>query len=64
LSITREITRKFTMDVRYVGTKGTGLYGWFDLNTPDVFYNPALLNALKVTRAGATIHSSTSCSWV
>jgi hypothetical protein len=40
------------MDVRYVGTKGTGLYGWFDLNTPDVFYNPALLNALKVTRAG------------
>ncbi len=47
LSITREITRTFTMDVRYVGTKGTGLYGWFDLNTPDVFYNPPLFNALK-----------------
>ena len=52
LSITREITRKFTMDVRYVGTKGIGLFGWFDLNTPDVFYNTPLFNALKVTRAG------------
>jgi hypothetical protein len=52
LSITREITRKFSLDVRYVGTKGTGLYGWFDLNTPDVFYNNPLFNALKVTRAG------------
>ncbi len=52
LSITREITRKFSLDVRYVGTKGTGLYGWFDLNAPDVFYNTPLFNALKVTRAG------------
>jgi hypothetical protein len=52
LSITREITRKLSLDVRYVGTKGTGLYGWFDLNTPDVFYNNPLFNALKVTRAG------------
>src|SRR5262249_35669559 len=52
LSTTREITRKFSLDVRYVGTKGTGLYGWFDLNTPDVFYNTALFNALQTTRAG------------
>src|SRR5262249_6108554 len=52
LSITREITRKFSLDVRYVGTKGTGLYGWFDLNTPDVFYNTPLFNALQTTRAG------------
>jgi hypothetical protein len=52
LSITREITRRFTLDARYVGTKGNGLYGWFDLNTPDVFYNSPLFNALKVTRAG------------
>ena len=52
LSITRQITRNFTLDARYVGTKGVGLYGWFDLNTPDVFYNSPLFNALKVTRAG------------
>jgi hypothetical protein len=52
LSITRQLTRNFTLDARYVGTKGVGLYGWFDLNTPDVFYNSPLFNALKVTRAG------------
>jgi hypothetical protein len=52
LSITRQLTRTFTLDARYVGTKGTGLYGWFDLNTPDVFYNSPLFNALQVTRAG------------
>src|SRR4029077_12195493 len=52
LSITRQLTRTFTLDARYVGTKGTGMYGWFDLNAPDVFYNPQLFNALQVTRAG------------
>ncbi len=52
LSITRQVTRTFTLDARYVGTKGTGLWGWYDLNTPDVFYNTPLFNALQTTRAG------------
>jgi hypothetical protein len=52
LSITREITRTFSLDVRYIGTKGTGMYGWYDLNSPDVFYNPQLFDALQTTRAG------------
>jgi hypothetical protein len=52
LSITRELSRNLTLDVRYIGTRGTGLYGWFDLNSPNVFYNPALFDALERTRRG------------
>ena len=35
-----------------VFTSLPGLYGWFDLNSPDVFYNTPLFNALQTTRAG------------
>ena len=52
LSVTRELSRNLTMDVRYIATRGTGLTGWFDLNVPDVFYNPALFDALERTRRG------------
>ena len=43
LSITREISRNLTLDVRYIGTRGTGLTGFFDLNAPDVFGEMGLM---------------------
>jgi hypothetical protein len=55
LSITRELSRNLTLDVRYIGTRGTGLTGFFDLNAPDVFYNPALFDALERTRRGEDV---------
>src|SRR2546426_1719829 len=55
LSITREISRNLTLDVRYIGTRGTGLTGFFDLNAPDVFYNPGLFDALERTRRGEDV---------
>lgn len=52
LSVTREILRNLTLDVRYIGTKGIKLFGFFDLNIPNVFYNPPLFDALERTRRG------------
>jgi len=52
LSVARQLTKKQSLDVRYVGTlqrKGLGSLG---LNTSTVMYNPELFNALAVTRAG------------
>jgi hypothetical protein len=55
LSITREMSRNLTLDVRYIGTRGLKLTGWFDINAPDVFYNPALFDALERTRRGENV---------
>jgi len=55
LSVTRELTRNVTLDVRYIGTRGVGLYGWYDLNTPNVFYNRPLFDALERTRRGEDV---------
>ncbi len=55
LSVTREISRNLTLDVRYVGTRGLKLTGFFDLNSPDVFYNPTLFDALQRTRRGEDV---------
>ncbi len=55
LSVTRELTRNVTLDVRYIGTRGIGMYGSYDLNSPDVFYNPALFDALERTRRGENV---------
>jgi hypothetical protein len=55
LSVTREISRNLTLDVRYIGTRGTGLTGFFDLNAPNVFYNPTLFDALERTRRGEDV---------
>src|SRR5262245_62159628 len=41
LSVTRDITRNFNLDVRYIGTRGVKLLSdLFNLNAPNVFYNP------------------------
>jgi hypothetical protein len=55
LSVTRELARNVTLDVRYIGTRGIGLYGWYDLNSPDAFYNPTLFDALERTRRGENV---------
>jgi len=52
LSVTRQVTRLVTLDVRYIGTLARKQAGNVDLNTSTVFYNPELLDALNRTRAG------------
>jgi hypothetical protein len=39
LSITREVTKDLTADIRYVGTKDTKLYGTIPLNQPNFLTN-------------------------
>src|SRR6185295_18404820 len=56
LSVTRELSRNLSLDVRYIGTRGLKLYGdLFDLNASDVFYNPVLFDALQKTRNGEDV---------
>ena len=50
-SVTRELQQNVTLDVRYVGTKGTKLYGTIPLNQPNFLTN-GLKEALDITRAG------------
>jgi hypothetical protein len=50
-SVTRTFQKNLTLDVRYVGTKGTKLFGSVPLNQPNYLTN-GLLDALNVTRAG------------
>jgi hypothetical protein len=50
-SITREVGKNITADVRYVGTKGTKLYGTLPLNQRNFLTN-GLLEALNITRTG------------
>jgi Carboxypeptidase regulatory-like domain len=52
LSVTRQINPKFTADVRYTGTLGRRLDGGVNLDTPNVYHNPELLQALLDARAG------------
>jgi len=55
LSANRDLSRKLNLDVRYVGTKGVALYGTINLNSPNVFYNPVLFDALERTRRGENV---------
>ena len=52
LSIQREITSNLLLDVSYVGSKGTKLYGRDDLNYVKI--QGGFLDAFNVTRAGGT----------
>jgi hypothetical protein len=51
LSVTRQINRKFTVDVRYTGTMGRKQAGSFDINQNNVYSNPELFQALTDARA-------------
>jgi hypothetical protein len=55
LSVTRRVTPKVELDVRYIGTRGLKLNGNYNLNVPNVFYNPALFDALERTRRGENV---------
>lgn len=51
-SITRQLPRNMTLDVRYIGTFGRKQQGTLDLNTPNIYHNPELFQALTDARAG------------
>ena len=52
LSVTRVINRQFTIDLRYTGTLGRRLDSGVNLDLPNVYHNPELLQALLDARAG------------
>jgi hypothetical protein len=52
LSVTTEVHRNMTVDVRYIGTQGRKLLGDININTNSLYYNKELLDALTVTRNG------------
>src|SRR5688572_8367769 len=51
LEIQREISRNFTFEVRYVGSKGTHLLGGISINDVNIYEN-GILEAFNITRAG------------
>ena len=55
VSVNRDLAEKVNLDVRYVGTKGVGLLGTININSPNVFYNDALFDALERTRMGEDV---------
>jgi hypothetical protein len=52
VEIQRELAKNLTFEARYVGSKGTKLYGGVSLNDVNIFEN-GLLNAFNITRQGA-----------
>ena len=51
LSIQRNLPAGFTLDVRYVGSKGTKLIRTVNINEVNIFEN-GILDAFKITQAG------------
>jgi len=51
LSVQQELVKNLTMEVRYVGSKGTKLRSAKELNTINIFEN-GILDAFNITRAG------------
>ena len=51
LSVTREVRRNVTVDIRYIGTRGVKLFGAIEINRAN-FLSNGLLDALDTTRAG------------
>jgi hypothetical protein len=52
LSVSTNLSRISSLSVSYVGTLGRNRPTGINLNIPNVYYNPELLDALTVTRAG------------
>src|SRR5678816_1085392 len=48
LSVTTNVQRNMTLDVRYIGTQGRKTLGDINVNTNNVYYNKELLDALNV----------------
>jgi hypothetical protein len=51
VSLTRDLTSRLNIEARYIGSKGTKLYGGIPLNDVNIFEN-GILDAFKITRAG------------
>ncbi len=51
LEIQREIAKNLTFEARYIGSKGTHLYGGISINDVNIYEN-GILNAFNITRAG------------
>jgi hypothetical protein len=51
LELQRELARNLTLEIRYVGSKGTKLDGAIPINTANIFEN-GILEAFNITRAG------------
>ncbi len=51
VEIQRELARNFTLETRYVGSKGTKLLGGLSINDVNIYEN-GILNAFNITRAG------------
>jgi hypothetical protein len=51
-SITRQVHKSVTVDLRYVGTFARKQTGSLNLNLPNVYHNPELFQALTDARAG------------
>ncbi len=51
MELQRELAKNLTVEVRYVGSKGTKLYGGTPVNTANIFEN-GILDAYNITRAG------------
>ena len=52
LSVTRQVTPRLTLDLRYIGTLARKQQGSIELNTNNVYHNPELFQALTDARAG------------
>ena len=52
LSLTHQLSRRITVDLRYAGTQGKKLNGSYNLNESNVWHNPELFNALETVRLG------------
>jgi hypothetical protein len=52
LQVTRSVARNMTLDARYVGTLGRKMETTLNINTPAIFSNKELMDALDLTRAG------------
>ena len=52
LSVTRSLSRQFTLDVRYVGNLTRKSTGNINLNTSTALYNPELFDAFAAARRG------------
>ena len=49
--IQRELAKNLTFEARYIGSKGTHLYGGISINDVNIYEN-GILNAFNITRAG------------
>ena len=52
LSLTHQLNRSMTIDLRYAGTQGKKLNGSLNLNTLNVYHNKELFDALETVRKG------------